>query len=312
MFRRKKDKQKENAQGTSYILKQRNPVEKVVFFILFLVLSLYALSLVYPFVWLIINSVKHFVYYNIDISSGNAFALPNQASFHPLNYIEAFTLIEAPVSGGKVSYLRMFFNSIWYTVSADMISIFSVCCVAYVVSRFKFPGNSFLYALGIFVMTLPIVGNSGSAFKMINDFGLYNSPLFLITSIGCFGSYFLILYGYFKNISYSYSESAYLDGANELTVFLRIMLPQARPVMVTLFIMSFIGSWNDYMTILLYLPSYPTIASGMYLVKNTLLRTGKSPIYYAGIVVSVIPVMIIFIAFSDLIMQNMSLGGLKG
>ena len=305
-------KRKEEAHQSSYILKQRNSVEKVVFAILFVVLSLYAISLIYPFVWLIISSFKNFVYYNIDISTGNAFALPNQISFYPQNYIEAFTLIEAPVGGDKVTYLEMFFNSLWYTVGSGIISIFSVCCVAYVVSRFKFPGNSFLYAFGVFIMTLPIVGNSGSAFKMINDFRLYDTPFYLITSIACFGSNFLILYGYFKNISYSYSESGYIDGANELTVFLKIMLPQARPVMVTLFIMAFIGSWNDYMTILLYLPSFPTIASGMYLVKNTLLRTGKAPIYYAGIVISVIPVLIIFIAFSDMIMQNMSLGGLKG
>ena len=63
---------------------------------------------------------------------------------------------------------------------------------------------------------------------------------------------------------------------------------------------------------LLYLPSYPSVGSGLYIVKNTFLRTGKDPIYYAGSTIAMIPTLLMFVAFSDKIMTNMSIGGLKG
>ena len=73
---------------------------------------------------------------------------------------------------------------------------------------------------------------------------------------------------------------------------------------------GFIGLWNSYEALLIYLPSYPTLAVGMYQVSEN--YVGKEPVYYAAMIVSLIPVVAIFIAFSDLIMNNMSIGGLKG
>ena len=94
--------------------------------------------------------------------------------------------------------------------------------------------------------------------------------------------------------------------------YFKVIFPQSMPVVIALGIMGLIGMWNDYMTPLLYLPSFPTIASGMYLVRESMIRTGKDPIYFAAVVLSVIPVLVLFICFSDTIMKNMSIGGLKG
>ena len=82
--------------------------------------------------------------------------------------------------------------------------------------------------------------------------------------------------------------------------------------MFVLMLMNFIGGWNDYTAPTLYLPSYPTLASGMYQVANTLQRTGRVPIYFAGLVMSVIPILLLFCVFGNKMMTSVSIGGLKG
>lgn len=103
-----------------------------------------------------------------------------------------------------------------------------------------------------------------------------------------------------------------MDGATHFGVFVKVMLPQALPIMSTLVITSAIGAWNDYNTMLLYMPDYPTIASGLFNVSRILPRSGNTPAYYAALVISVVPILILFLCFSDAIMKNFSVGGLKG
>ena len=109
-----------------------------------------------------------------------------------------------------------------------------------------------------------------------------------------------------------YAEAVYIDGGGEFTVYFKIMLPFAMPIFFSLFILNGMSCWNDYMTPLLYMPSWPTLASGMYLARSPLIRQGKSAIYYAATIISVLPMLTIFVCFNDLIMKNVSIGGLKG
>ena len=84
--------------------------------------------------------------------------------------------------------------------------------------------------------------------------------------------------------------------------------------MLTLCIMAFIGAWNDYMTMILYMPDFPTLASGLYVIEASLKRGdgGNYPVYYAALMISCIPIIVIFSVFSDIIMSNFTIGGLKG
>ena len=161
-------------------------------------------------------------------------------------------------------------------------------------------------------MILPVVGSLPASYKLRIDLGIYDTPWQLITATGGFGFNFLILYGFFNNVSWSYAEAALVDGASDDRIFWRIMLPQAAPAILTLTILSFIGGWNDYMGPILYYPSYPTLASGLYLYELIAKRTGNYPIYFAGALISIIPILIIFIAFQDTIVTSVSAGGLKG
>lgn len=96
-------------------------------------------------------------------------------------------------------------------------------------------------------------------------------------------------------------------------MFFKVMLPQARPIIVSLSVMQFISAWNSYDVPLLYLPSYPTLSTALYLYKDNMFQLGLStPTYFAGMLISIIPVAVLFLIFNKQIMNNISIGGMKG
>ena len=289
------------------ILTKRSKGEKVLYGIIFVIFSLYAVSLLYPLVYLLMNSLRDMLSYNRD-----PMAFPKE--FHFQNYVTALTGMKMITSTGRDVYLpEMFFNSIWYCAVTILGSVLMSSFTGYALSKYNFKAKPVMYTLAIFSMTIPVVGTTGSMFKLVSDMGIYNTPMYAILhSLGGFGFNFLVMYGFFKNISWSYAEATFIDGGGHFTVFFRIMLPQASMSILTLAIISLIGVWNDYMTVLLYLPDYPTLASGLYRIQKSFTRSGDYPSYYAGLVVATIPVLVVFAAFSDTIMNNFSVGGLKG
>lgn len=281
---------------------KKSKTKQVVFAITFVIFTIYAITLVYPFVWMILSSLKS----GSEYTDGNTFALPKSWVFK--NYISAMQALN--ING--VSFFSLIFNSLWQTVIGTALSIVITCMTSYVVAKYRFVGRNAIYAVAIIVMILPIVGSLPASYKLRIDMGIYDTPWQLITATGGFGFNFLVLYGFFNNISWSYAEAALIDGAEDDAIFWRIMLPQAAPAILTLTILAFIGGWNDYMGPILYYPSYPTLASGLYLYELIAKRTGNYPIYFAGAIISIIPIMVIFIVFQNSIMTSVSAGGLKG
>ena len=182
----------------------------------------------------------------------------------------------------------------------------------YCMAKYTFKARNVIYAIAIFCMTIPIVGNMASYYKLIYELNIYDTPIYVVvTHLGAWGFNFLVMYATFKNISWSYAEAVFIDGGNHFTVFFRIMLPLAMPMVTTLFILSAIAGWNDYTTPMLYFPSFPNVAMGLYMVSQTLTR-GDMSTYYAALVITTVPVVALFAGFSDKIMKNYSIGGLKG
>lgn len=298
----------------SAILKRRSKRENVLFGIIFAIFAIYAFSLIFPFLYMLMNSFKDtYAYLEESFGGGTHLTLPSEWVF--TNYVSAFTEMSVRNSRGEeVGFLLMFLNSIWYSVLTTVSGVFASALTSYCIAKYKFKLRGLLYGIAIFSMTIPIVGNTGSFFKLINQLGLYNSPLYaIVTAFGGFGFNFLVLYGFFRSLPWTYAEATFIDGGNHATVFFRIMLPQAWPAMLTLCIMSFIGAWNDYMTMILYLPDFPTLASGLYVIESAIKRGdgGSYPIYYAALLIACVPIIAIFAGFSDVIMSNFTIGGLK-
>ncbi len=294
LFKRKKDS-----------LFQKSTGEKIVFAIAFAVFLIWAISLLYPLVWLLVNSFKSNLNYIEDLSEG--LALPKKGGWEFDNYLNAF---EGIIYNGT-GFLGMIFNSVWYCLLSIAVNMFFSCCTGYILSKYKFRGRDFIYATAILCMTLPIFGTGGATYTFYYVTGMYDTPLYVIySSLGSFGMRFLMMYGFFKGVSWEYAEAVFIDGGNDYTVFFKIMLPLAFPMITTLSITGFIGLWNSYEALLLYMPSWPTLAVGIYQVSENF--TNDKPVYYGAMIISMIPVIALFIIFSDTIMKNFSIGGLKG
>ena len=295
------------------ILSKRSSYERILFGFVFVIFAIYALSLLYPLFYLFTTSFKDNYAYKTDIINGKLFALPKLLELDFLNYSEALNKMFIMDTYGREIYLyEMFFNSIWYTIGSSLGGVLVSSFTAYALSKYKFVGRNAIYAVIIFTMTIPIIGSTGSTLKLLSTLYIYNTPFFLITALSGFGFNFMILYGFFKSLPWSYAEAVFIDGGGHFTAFFKIMLPQAKASIITLVIMAGIGAWNDYTTSLLYMPDFPTIASGLYRVQEVAIDTGDMPMYFAGLTLSIVPVIVLFACCSDTIMKNFTVGGLKG
>lgn len=283
------------------IIYRRSKSQKMVFAIGFCVMLLYAVALMYPYIYGILMSLKE---------NGRAFmADPVHVEFplHFENYIKAFKTLKV----GRVTYPFLLFNSLWYSIIGQFLSLATATCSTYVISRYDFKGRNFFYNLVIIVMILPIIGSGPATYRLYYKLGFVESPLILISCIG--GLCDLILFAYFKGIPKDYAEAAEVDGAGHFKIFYQIMLPQVIGGLTVLFLSGVIGRWNDYSGPLLYLyRSYPTLATGMYIYEQEIIYTGNQPIFFAGALIAAIPPVILFVSLQNTLMTRVYIGGLKG
>lgn len=276
------------------------------------VLALYCVSLLLPLVWMLYSSFKGEIDYTL-----HPFAFPEV--WKPGNYIAVLDKMKFPINTdrGLVSYnlFDLAGHSILLSGCASLLLILCQTCVAYLVSRYKFVGSRFIYALGIVVMIIPIVGNLPSAMVINKALGIYDNLFMyiLVSPSNIFGLHFLLLYSAFKRLPWALAEAAFIDGANDYQVMFRIMVPMMLPTCAALFVLTFLGSWNDYMTPLIWLPSYPTLAYGMYLFQyNATVYNATMPQVLAGFTIVMIPTVLIYASSQKLIMSKFTVGGLKG
>ena len=277
------------------------PVDKVLIAIALIFFIVYAFTLIYPLIWGFISSFKGRLEYRRD-----PFGFPTEWLFS--NYSEAIKKI----SSGGFTFFDMFWNSLWFALGSCLISVFFQTFYAYVLNKYVFPGKNFLYNLCIFIISVPIGASLVSVYRIYYYMGMMNSPFILFSATGVYGMGLIVVYSYWNNVSWSYAEAAQIDGANFYQVFFKAMLPQAKPIMVTLILMGFIGKWNDYMSPMLYLNEMPTLSLGLFRYRTIAERGGSYPILFAGLMLCLLPILIIFAIFQDAMMQNMSIGGLKG
>lgn len=300
-------KLRKRKKGEGAFLARRSGGERVVFVIAFVVLAAYSVSLLLPLLWMLMNSFKDGTEYALDVVAATTLHFPD--AWKLSNYIEAFSKI----AYNDVNVFGMLGNSVYFIVVGGGLELFFTTVVSYVISKYNFKGKNFIYSVAIFAMTMPIVGNMASGIKLRAALGIQNNLLavFFTAGAGAFGFNFLMMYAFFKSVPWSYAEAVFIDGGNHYTVFFRIMLPIAMPMIVTLFILSAIAGWNDYTTPMLYFPDFPNVAMGLFMATKDLKR-GDMSTYYAALIITTVPIIALFAGFSDKIMKNYSIGGLKG
>lgn len=186
----------------SALLFKRSGKEKIIFVMAFILFILYTITMVAPFIWLFISSLKGGLEYRMDSALGQAFSWPEKLLF--TNYMDAFRELEYDGNG----LFDMLFNSVWYTLVVTVEGVFFSACTGYCLSKYEFKLKNLLYGIAIFSMTIPIVGTLGASFKLSADLGIYDTPLQPILSCaGGFGFNFLIMYSFFKSMPWSYDEN---------------------------------------------------------------------------------------------------------
>lgn len=295
------------------LLNRKKPKRRIsaIGVVCFILLVVYAAGLLYPMFWGVMTSVKE----QYDFLE-NPLGLPTTFAFG--NFGTIFQNFTVPAKFGdqqvQQNFWQLLGNTLLYVVGSSFVATLVPCIVAYVTSKFPNKVSSVIYATVIAVMMIPIVGSYPSEITILQALGLYNTVWGAwIQKANFLGMYFLVFFAAFKAIPKDYGEAAEIDGAGEMQIFLRIMLPIIRNVFFTVFLIKFVEFWNDYQMPLLYLPGYPTLSYGLYYVSNyTTNAISTVPLRMAGCIIVLLPILALFIAFSDKLMGNLTMGGIKG
>ena len=289
---------------------KRTKGEQILYIVVFAILAVYSLFILYHFYFLLQLATKGTaVEYDKAVMSDTLAVWSKDFTLQ--HFRSAFSALTDDYGN---TFLGMTFNSIWFSIGSMVISLFFESAVTYVICKYNFPGRKLLYNLVIFRLMLPIVGSLPSAYRIYKACGLLNSPLILVTAMDALtGANFLIMYSFYKGISWDYAEAAFIDGANHYDVYFKIMLRMALPAISVLFITGFIGRWNEYLTISVFMPQLPTLSYGLYMFEQNMKYSGGDmPVYFAGVFIAAIPCITLFILFQNSIMQTVHMGGIKG
>jgi N-acetylglucosamine transport system permease protein len=229
------------------------------------------------------------------------FALPQNWSFD--NYVNAWT------TAGIGSF---FFNSVIVVVGALILTMLFGSMSAYVLARFTFPGSRLLYYLMLAGLTFPIFLAIVPLFFVLRGIGLLNTLPGLILTYAAFAFPFTVffLYAFFRSLSKSIAEAAAVDGAGEWRTFFQIMLPMAKPGLATVAILNFVGLWNQFL-----LPIALNTNPDNYVLTQAMASFASQAGYsvdfgalFAAVVITVVPVLIIYLIFQRQLQGSVSAG----
>ena len=220
------------------------------------------------------------------------------------NFIQAFN---------KANMGRAFLNSLIVLVFVVFGSVMVGSMLAYVLNRFKFPGNGLIRSLFLFATLLPGIAMQVATYQLMYQIGFINHLYgYIILSMGTDVISIYIFIQFFENIPTSLDESAYMDGASYFTIFFKILFPLLKPAIVTVMILKGVGTYNEYYNASLYLsdPKLKTIAISLYTFVGPL--GSKYNLICAGVIISLIPALIVFLIFQKQIYSGLTAGAVKG
>ena len=221
------------------------------------------------------------------------------------NFIQAFQ---------RANMGRAFINSTIILVCVLVVSTIVGTQLAYVLNRFKFPGNGLIPNLFLFASLLPGVAMQVAVYEIMYKLGFINSLIgYIIMMCGTDVISIYIYIQFFENIPISLDESGIVDGASYFTIFYKILLPLVKPAIVTSCILKGVGTYNEYYSANLYLQDkkiYPTVATSLYTFVGPL--GSKYNLICAGVIISLLPALIVFITCQKQIYSGLTSGAVKG
>lgn len=252
-----------------------------------------------PLVSILVTSLKD----NTEYMETNVMT-PPQNWFNFSNFSRAFQ---------TANMGRAFINSTIVLVSVLFITILIGTQLAYVLNRFKFRGNTLIRALFLFAALLPGISMQVTVYKIMTTLGLVNSlPGYILMMSGTDVMSIYIFIQFMENISISLDESAIIDGASLWTIYWKIILPLLKPAIITASIIKGVGVYNEYYSANLYLqtPDLRTVAISLYSFVGPM--GSQYNMIAAGVIISFIPALIVFLIFQKQIYSGITAGAVKG
>ncbi len=270
-----------------------------------IVLALLAGFWLIPILWLVVTS--------FGVDKG-----PNLSTFFPEAYTLAhYKAILTPGDDSVNQFPQWFMNTFTIAVFVCIISTLFVLMVAYAMSCMRFKARKPLMNFAIILNLFPGFLSMVAVYFIMKEIGLTNSMtgMVIVYSAGS-GLGYLIAKGFFDTISKSLRESAYLEGANEFTVFWKIIIPLSKPIVVYTVINAFLAPWMDFVLASLMLNSgvsaQKTVALGLFSMVDKVNRNNYFAQFCAGGVIVSIPISILFIIMQKFYVEGITGGSVKG
>lgn len=275
-------------------MKRKGSVSKVLYYVVMIALSFF---MVLPLFWMITTSLK---------DSGALTAIPIEWIPKKVT-LDSFRKLFEIFPFGKA-----FLNSVIVSVSITIVNVFSACMAAYVFAKIPFKGRELLF--GIFLITMMIPGSVTLIpnYLILRSFHLLNSYLGLVlpSFFNIFGIF--MLRQSMRQIPDDFIDAAVIDGASQWKIFFNVIIPLSRPMIATLFVITFMGAWNDYLWPLIVLtdknkmtlPVALSMLNGQYSTEYNLLM--------AGALISIVPIIIVYAFAQRYFEEGLTAGGLKG
>lgn len=264
--------------------------------------TLLALVFMFPFVWSISSSLKG----PVEIHAFPPRLMPRVAQWG--NYVEAWTSIQ---------FGMFFLNSAIVTILCVTGQIISSFLVAYGFARLRFPGREALFLLCLSGMMMPVYVTIIPLFMLFGQIGWIDTlkplivPSYFASAFGVF-----LLRQFIMTIPFELDESALIDGAGRFTILIRIILPNCKPVLATLAIFAFRGTWNSFLGPLIYLNSVDkfTLPLGLWFLRSYAgdPNLPKDHLLMAAGIITTVPVLMVFASAQRYFIQGIVMSGLKG
>ncbi len=271
---------------------------KVSTILIYIILSLWGITTVFPFAWVINNSFKP----SREVVN-SSFLLP--IDFTLQNYVKAFD---------NLNILEAYKNSLIISGSVTIAVMILSSMIAFAMTRYKFRGKEFIHSLIIASLMFPVFSTIIPVFKMMSLANLLNNPLSVIIPqvAGNLSFASVIMMGYLSGLPIELEEAAYMEGANVRQVFTRIIVPLCKPSLATVGIFCFLWSYNDLFTQLIMIrrrPKFPICA----LLNEISSKYGTDyGLMASSIVIIIIPVLIVYICLQKNIIKGLTAGAIKG
>jgi N-acetylglucosamine transport system permease protein len=261
-------------------------------------LIIWSAIVVLPLLWTLMTSFK-----TTREIFASPFALPSSLNFD--NYVAAWN------SAGIGAALL---QTVLVVGSALVLVMLLGAMCAYILARFDFPGNRIIYYLMLAGLTFPIFLAVVPLFFTLRGFGLLNTTPGLILTYVAFALPFTVffLYAFFRGLPEEIAEAAAMDGASEWRTFFQVMLPMARPGLASVAIFNFLGLWNQFLIPVAINPSNtPVLSQAMAQFNSTAGYEVNFGALFAGVVITVAPVLVVYLLFQRQLQGSVSQGTMK-